>query len=319
MLRRDPALPAPVGSAIREPSTIARRRRRREAGTAYLFLTPWLTGMIVLTAGPMLYSLYLAFTRYNLLTSPQWVGAENFRRMFTSDPRFMHSVVVTAVYVAVSVPLLLVVAMLVAILLNSKLGFRTGYRALFYLPSLMGASVAVAALWRVVFGSDGLVNVILRRLGIDHTSWVGDPKTALGTIILLALVGFGSTMVIFLAGLRQVPRELLEAAEVDGAGPVRRFFSITVPILTPLIFFNALMVTIHAFQAFTGAYVVSGGTGGPADSTLFYTLYLYQQGFAQLNMGYASAIAWVLVVVLAALTGLFFWSARYWVYYGDES
>lgn len=302
-----------------QASTAARRRRRRESGTAFLFLSPWLVGMVALTAGPMLYSLYLAFTRYNLLTSPQWVGGENFRRMLHDDPRFIHSVVVTALYVAISVPLLLVVAMLVAVLLNSRLGFRTGYRALFYLPSLMGASVAVAALWRVVFGSDGLVNAVLGRLGIHHTSWVGDPRTALGTIVLLALVGFGSTMVIFLAGLRQVPRELLEAAEVDGAGPVRRFFSITLPILTPLVFFNSLMVTIHAFQAFTAAYVVSSGTGGPADSTLFYTLYLYQQGFAQLNMGYAAAMAWVLVVVLAVVTGLFFWSARFWVHYGDEA
>jgi multiple sugar transport system permease protein len=274
--------------------------------------------MIFLTAGPMLYSLYLSFTKYNLLTSPQWVGLANFTKMF-ADPRFIQSVEVTVTYVLVSVPLLLILSMLLALLLNTKMRFLTGYRALFYLPSLMGVSVAIAALWRVMFGADGLVNQILLVFGIHHVSWTGDPNTALGTIILLALMVFGSTMIIFLAGLRQVPHDLYEAAAVDGAGPFRKFFSITLPMISPLIFFNTLMVTIHAFQAFTGAYVVSGGTGGPADSTLFYTLYLYQQGFAQLNMGYAAAMGWVLLMVLAAFTGLFFWTARFWVHYGDES
>jgi len=275
--------------------------------------------MILLTAGPMLYSLYLSFTRYNLLTDPQWVGFANFVQMFTTDPRFFKSVAVTLAYVLISVPLLLILSMLLALLLNTSMRFLTGYRAMFYLPSLMGVSVAIAALWRVIFGADGLVNKILAAFGIQHASWVGDPHTALSTIILLALVVFGTTMIIFLAGLRQVPRELYEAASVDGAGPFRKFFSITLPMMTPLIFFNTLMVTIHAFQAFTGAYVVSGGTGGPADSTLFYTLYLYQQGFGQLHMGYAAAMAWVLVIVLAAFTAVFFWTARFWVHYGDES
>jgi len=178
--------------------------------------------------------------------------------------------------------------------------------------------VAIAALWRLIFGADGIINQVLAVFGIDHGSWVGNPHDALTTIIILAVWAFGSTMIIFLAGVRQIPRELYEAAAIDGAGVFRKFFSITLPVMTPLIFFNTLMVTIGAFQAFTGAYVVSGGTGGPVDSTLFYTLYLYQQGFAQLNMGYAAAMAWVLVVVLAAVSGLFFWSARFWVHYGDE-
>ena len=291
--------------------------KRREAGVAALFLTPWMLGLVLLTLGPMLYSLYLAFTDYDLLSPPRWVGLDNFTAM-ASDPRFLASAGVTFAYVAVSVPLLLIISMLVALLLNTKMRFLTGYRALFYLPSLLGASVAIAALWRQVFGDEGLLNAALAIFGIEHGSWVGDPSTALGTIVVLSVWAFGSTMIIFLAGLRQVPSELYEAAAVDGAGRIRRFFSITVPMLTPLIFFNALMGTINAFQAFTGAYVISGGTGGPVNSTLFYTLYLYQRGFAQLDMGYASAMAWLLVLVLAVFTALFFWSARYWVFYGDK-
>jgi len=274
--------------------------------------------MVLLTLGPMLYSLYLSFTRYNLLSEPQWVGLANFVQMFTADSRYLKSVGVTLVYVLVSVPLLLVVSMLLALLLNKSMRFLTGYRVLFYVPSLIGASVAIAALWRLIFGANGIVNQVLAVFGIHHGSWVGNPGDALTTIITLAVWAFGSTMIIFLAGVRQVPRELYEAAALDGAGVFRKFFSITLPVMTPLIFFNTLMATIGAFQAFTGAYVVSGGTGGPVDSTLFYTLYLYQQGFAQLNMGYAAAMAWILVIVLAAVTAFFFWTARFWVHYGDE-
>ncbi|MAO81930.1 MAG: ABC transporter permease [Nocardioides sp.] len=295
-----------------------RRGRRRGSLVAFVFLAPWILGLLTLTIGPMLYSLYLSFTDYNLLApAANWIGFDNYVRLFTSDPRAIQSMVVTVTYVLIAVPAILIVSMLVALLLNSKIGFLTGYRALFYLPSLLGASVAVAALWRVVWGDEGMVNEVLGLFGIEHGSWVGDPDTALMTLIVLAVWTFGSTMIIFLAGLRQVPHELYEAAQVDGAGRVRQFFSITVPLMTPIIFFNALMVTINTFQAFTQAYVVSGGTGGPADSTLFYTLYLYQQGFSQLNMGYASALAWVLVVALGILTAIFFATSRFWVHYED--
>jgi multiple sugar transport system permease protein len=274
--------------------------------------------MALLTIGPMLFSLYLAFTRYDLLSSPHWTGLANFRRMFTADGRYLNSVKVTLVYVGVSVPLVLGVSMLLAVVLNKGIRFLSGYRALFYLPSLMGGSVAIAVLWRQVFGSSGLVNAALGVVGIHHGSWIGNPDSALYTIVTLNVWAFGATMIIFLAGLRQVPRELYEAAEVDGAGALRRFWHVTLPMLSPLIFFNLLLDTVHAFQAFTGAYVVSQGTGGPSDSTLFYTLYLYEQGFAQLNMGYAAAMAWALVVVLAAFTAFLFLTARYWVHYGDE-
>ncbi|MEO3754232.1 sugar ABC transporter permease [Streptomyces sp. B6B3] len=312
--------PTPLArSENRAADTPARTPRgRSENRAAYAFLSPWLVGMAVFTIGPMIFSLYLAFTRYDLISSPEWIGLDNFRHMFTTDPRYFSSVEVTLTYVVVSVPVLLVVSLALAMVLNRGMRFLSGYRALFYMPSLIGGSVAVAALWRQVFGEEGIVNEALALVGIDHGSWVGDPDSALYTIVVLQVWAFGSAMVIFLAGLRQIPRELYDAAAVDGAGPARRFRSITLPMLSPLIFFNLLLSVVNAFQAFTTAYVVSNGSGGPSDSTLFYTLYLYEQGFAQLNMGYAAAMAWVLVLGLAVFTGLLFLSSRYWVHYGDE-
>ena len=306
-----PAPPAPSSGS-------GSGRRTREALAAYGFLAPWIAGMLLLTIGPMIYSLYLSFTRYDLMTPARWVGFDNYVRMFAADPRYLASVSVTLRYVAVSVPLLLVVSLLVAMVLSKGMTFLSGYRAAFYLPSLIASSVAIAVLWRQVFGQDGIVNKVLALVGIEGGSWIGNPGTALSTLVVLHVWAFGSTMIIFLAGLRQVPKEYYEAAAVDGAGAVRRFVHITLPMITPLIFFNLLLDTIHAFQAFTGAFVVSRGSGGPADSTLFYTLYLYQQGFAELKMGYASAMAWALVIVLAAFTGFLFLTAKRWVYYGDE-
>ena len=292
-------------------------RRTREALAAYGFLSPWLVGLVGLTLGPMIYSLYLSFTRYNLLSPPQWRGLANYRAML-EDPRFLHSVGVTLRYAVIAVPAILVVSLLVAAILNQGMRFLSFYRAAFYLPSLVGASVAVSLLWRQMFGGDGVVNSALAAVGITGRTWIGDPKTALSTLILLSVWTFGAPMIIFLAGLRQVPKELYEAAEVDGAGRVRRFVSVTLPMISPLIFFNVLLTTVNALQAFTPAYVVSNGTGGPADSTLFYTLYLYQRGFTRLDMGYAAAMAWVLVVVLAVFTAVMFATARFWVHYGDE-
>src|SRR3954452_15983205 len=239
----------PVVSLTTQPSStqserhqrlpFLQRPRTREGIAGYMFLLPWLIGLAVLTIGPMVYSLYLSFTKYDLLSPPEWIGLGNYETMFTADPRYWKSVKVTLTYVVIFVPLLQILSMLLALLLNRNMKFLTGYRALFYLPSLMGASVAVAALWRQVWGADGLVNAALGFLGITGVgSWVGDPNRALGTIITLSLWAFGSTMIIFLAGLRQVPRELLEAAEVDGAGSVRRFFSVVLPLMTPLVFFN---------------------------------------------------------------------------------
>lgn len=287
----------------------------------YLFLLPWLIGLIVFTVGPMLASLYLSFTHYNLLKSPltsppPFIGFDNYIRMF-NDPEFWNSFRVTTVYVVTSVPLQLILALLLALLLDRGMRGLSFYRSVFYLPSLLGGSVAVAILWRQVFGKDGIVNGFLAIFGIDAPGWIGHPDFALWTIVLLHVWTFGSPMVIFLAGLRQIPEMYYEAAEVDGAGKVRRFFSITLPLLTPIIFFNLVLQIIFAFQTFTQAYVVSGGTGGPADSTMFYTLFLYRVGFLEYDMGYASAMAWFLLIVIAVFTAFNFWLSKFWVFYDD--
>ncbi|SEE87701.1 carbohydrate ABC transporter permease [Ruania alba] len=293
------------------------RSEKKEALAGFGFLSPWILGMLTLTAGPMAYSLYLSFTDYDLLTPPEWAGLANYEAMLADD-RFLASAEVTVKYVAASVPLVLIAALAVAMVLSRGLRFLPGYRAAFYLPSLIGASVAIALLWREVFGLNGIVNQVLEYVGIEGRSWIGSPDTALHTLVILNVWTFGSTMIIFLAGLRQVPPEYYEAAAVDGAGRARRFWHITIPMISPLIFFNVLLTTVNSFQAFTPAYVVSEGTGGPLNSTLFYTLYLYQRGFANLDMGYAAAMAWVLVLGLAVFTAVLFATSRYWVHYGDE-
>ncbi len=302
-------------------ATALRRRRRyraNEAVAGYAFLTPWLIGLVLITIGPMVASLYLAFTRYDLLTAPKWSGLANFRNLF-ADPRFRTAVLVTVRYVVLSVPMVIVVSLAVAMFLNRAIRFLSVYRALFYIPSLLGSSVAIAIMWRQVFGAGGIVDRVLGALGLHHGGFIGNPATSLYTLIALNLWAFGGTMVIFLAGLRQIPASLYEAAAVDGAGPWHRFWHITLPSLSPLIFFNLLLNTVHAFQSFTSAYVVSGGNGSPADSTLLYTVYLYQRGFVDFRMGYAAAMAWLLLVVLALFTAVLFATARFWVHYDDRA
>ncbi len=317
-------------SAISELSTVHRvkaktpedkRLQAKEAGrdnkAGYLVLLPWLIGLVLIIGGPMIASLYLSFTNYSLIEAPQWVGLDNYVRML-DDPRLHKSLAVTGTYVLFGVPLQLIVALAIAMLLNQGMKGLAIYRSVFYLPSMLGASVAIAVLWRQMFEVDGLVNQVLRLFGIPATtSWIGDPSTALWTIILLHVWTFGSPMVIFLAGLRQIPGMYYEAASVDGASRWAQFRKITLPLLSPIIFFNLVLQIIGAFQAFTQAFVVSNGTGGPADETLFYTLYLYQRGFVQFQMGYAAAMAWLLVVIIAAFTAINFFFSKYWVFYGD--
>lgn len=310
--------PAPATGASGRRTNTRNSASRAEGRWGYLFLTPWFVGLVVLTAGPMLVSLYYSFTDFSLLSTPNWVGLSNYERMFTADDRFLAAVRVTLTYVIVSVPLQLAFALGIAVLLNRALRGISAYRALYYLPSLLGGSVAVAVLWRQVFGREGAVNVVLRGLGWENPpTWIADPDFALYTLILLRVWEFGSPMVIFLAGLRQVPQEYYEAAEVDGASPVQRFFRITIPVITPVIFLNAILQLIGAFQAFNSAFIISGGTGGPLDSTLFYTLYLYIEGFTNFRMGYASALAWVLLGIIAAFTAVNFALSRFWVHYED--
>ncbi|MFC3495743.1 carbohydrate ABC transporter permease [Glycomyces rhizosphaerae] len=305
-------------SATSELRNLGRQRAtaKRQNKTAILFLLPWFLGLFVVTLGPMLVSLLLSFTDYNLLQPAEFSGLENFRRML-GDERLHQSLGVTLTYVLVSVPLQLALALTLALVLDRGVRGLAFYRSVFYLPSLLGASVAIAVLWRTVFGSAGLFNEGLGLLGIEGRGWISEPETALSTLITLNVWTFGSPMVIFLAGLRQIPRMYYEAASVDGAGRWRQFMSVTLPLLTPIIFFNLVLQIIHAFQSFTQAFIVSGGTGGPADSTLFYTLYLYQRGFGNFDMGYASALAWLLLLIVGAFTAINFWASKYWVFYND--
>jgi multiple sugar transport system permease protein len=296
------------------------RRRRREDLAGYVFLSPWLLGLLGITAIPMLISLYLSFTDYSPLvpvTESNWVGLDNYRRMFTADPSYWHAVRVTVTFAIIAVPLKLAAALGVAMLLNRTLRGISLFRGLFYLPSLLGGSVAVAIVWRSMFNREGAFNSFLALFGVHGVPWVNDPTWALPTLMLLAVWQFGAPMVIFLAGLKQVPTELYEAASVDGAGAWRQFRHITLPMLSPVIFFNLVLETIHGFQGFTSAFVLSGGTGGPVDATLMYTLDLYLKGFTQLDMGYASAMAWVFLVVVGLITVVLFATGRFWVHYSD--
>jgi multiple sugar transport system permease protein len=289
----------------------------RKNGAGYGFLTPWLLGFFLLTLGPALVSLYLSFTNFNLLQAPTWVGDANYVRILTNDPRFLQSLRVTFFYVVVSVPLKLAFALGVALLLNRGLKGLPLYRAIFYLPSLLGASVAIAVLWRELFSGDGVINHLLAYVGIVGPSWISNPRYSLWTIILLSVWQFGSPMIIFLAGLRQIPQDVYEAAAIDGASRGRQFWSITLPLLTPVVFFNTIIQGIEAFKSFTPAFIISGGTGNPINSTLFYTLYLYQEAFAYFRMGNAAALAWILLIIIALFTGISFLTSRYWVYYDE--
>ncbi len=305
-----------IGARHRPGKSLASRAASSDR-QGYLFLLPWLAGFLCLTVGPTLASLYLSFTNFDLVQSPRWIGAANYVRIATNDVKFVDSLKVTFLYVALAVPLKLAFAMAVAMALNKGIRGLPLYRAIFYLPSLLGASVAIAVLWRTLFSGDGLVNRILALVGYHGPSWISDPDYAIYTLVLLSVWQFGSPMIIFLAGLRQIPQDVYEAASLEGASKRRQFFKITLPLLTPVVFFNAIVQTIDAFKAFTPAFIISEGTGGPVRATLFYTLYLYQEAFAYFRMGYAAALAWILVLIIAVFTAFSFLTARYWVHYDD--
>jgi multiple sugar transport system permease protein len=305
-----------LGELRRVRGTPAQPAGKRDNRAAYLFLLPWLVGLALVTAGPVAASLVLGFTDYNLIQPPTFNGFDNFTRMLTDD-RLHHALRVTFTYVLVSVPLQLACALGLALLLDRGLRGMAFYRSVFYLPSMLGSSVAIAVLWRQIFGAEGMVNQVLGLVGIEGRGWISDPATALSTLIVLNVWTFGAPMIIFLAGLRQIPRMYYEAADMDGAGRWTQFWRITMPLLSPIIFFNLVLQIIHAFQSFTQAFVVSDGTGGPSDSTLFYTLYLYQRGFRNFDMGYASALAWLLLVIIALFTAANFAAAKRWVFYDD--
>jgi len=283
----------------------------------YVFISPWLLGFFIFTLIPIVASLYFSFTQYDLLSSPKFIGIENYIRMFRDDYKFWKSLKVTFYYVFVAVPLRLIFALMIAMLLTYKSKMTALYRAIYYIPSMMGGSVAVAVLWRRLFDIEGVVNSLLAFLGIpSEVAWLGDPRTAIWTLIVLAVWQFGSSMLIFLAGIKQIPESYYEAAIIDGANSFHKFFKITLPMLTPVIFFNLVMQLINGFMTFTQSFIVTGGQ--PLDSTLFYALYLYRQAFEFYDMGYACAMAWAMLIIVAVFTTLIFKSSSLWVYYESK-
>ncbi|MCZ8178945.1 MAG: sugar ABC transporter permease [Rhizobium sp.] len=280
------------------------------------YLAPYIVGLLVFTALPFVMSLYLSFTDYNLMSAPIFTGFDNYIRLFTSDRTFIKSLSVTLFYVFVTVPLELCFALFIAVILNYKLKFINLYRTAFYVPSILGGSIAIAVLWRYMFADVGLINMGLASIGIEPINWFGDPTNALFTITLLRVWQFGSAMVIFLAALQSIDKSLYEAAAIDGAGKWKSFVHITLPLITPVIFFNLIMQMVQAFQEFNGPYIIT--QGGPLKATYFLPIYIYDEAFLRFDMGYASAIAWVLFVIIMALTLIAFWSSRHWVYYAGD-
>jgi multiple sugar transport system permease protein len=306
------------GEAVAPARSQARglqRMRAREAIHGYIFMLPAILGLLIFLLGPIVVSLYLSFTRYDLLTPPQWIGLGNYQTLF-KDPLFWQSLRVSALYSVISVPLGLAFSLLAAVLLDQKMRGIAIFRSIYYLPTVI-SGVGVAMLWRWMFNSQyGVINVLLGKLGIDGPSWITDERWALPALIFASLWGIGGTMLIFLAGLQGIPTELYEAAEIDGAGRFRQFLAITVPMLSHVTFFNLVLGIIGALQNFTDAFVMTGG--GPNNATLFLTLYLYRNAFLYLNMGFASAVAWVLFLIVLMLTLAVFRSSPLWVFYETE-
>ena len=282
----------------------------------YVFIAPFIIGLITFTVVPFFTSLYLAFTDYDVLTPARWIGLANFQRMFFEDKYFWQSFWVTFKFALIQVPIKMLVSLGVALILSRKTRAIPIYRAAFYIPSLMGGSVAVALTWKQLFSYNGAINKITSYFGMEPVKWLSNPDTALGVLISLGVWQFGSSMLIFLAALKNVPQSYHEAAIVDGAGPVRRFFSIVLPMITPIFFFNLVNQTIGAFQAFNSSYLITQGK--PLNTTLYYGVHLYNRAFTYYEMGYGSAMAWFMLLVIAAFTALIFRSSSAWVYYESE-
>jgi oligogalacturonide transport system permease protein len=282
----------------------------------FMFALPFVLGILFFKLFPFIASFALSLTQYDLIDPPQFVGLENYRELAGNDPLFQQSLGVTLWFVALAVPLRVGFALLVAHVLNFKLRGINFFRAAFYIPSILGGSIAVAVLWRFIFAKHGLVNIALIQMGFEPVPWLADEHYSMVTIVLLFTWQFGSSMVIFLAALQNVPASLYEAAECDGASKTVQFWRITVPLITPVIFFNMIMQMVHAFQEFNGPYMIT--EGGPLNSTYVLTLYIYDQSFKYFNLGYGAALSWVLFALVGALALISFWSSRYWVFYAGE-
>jgi oligogalacturonide transport system permease protein len=282
----------------------------------FMFVLPFVLGILFFKLFPFIASFALSLTQYDLIDPPQYAGLENYRELANNDPLFQQSLGVTLWFVVLAVPLRVGFALLVAHVLNFKMRGINFFRAAFYIPSILGGSIAVAVLWRFIFAKHGLVNIALVQMGFEPVAWLADEHYSMVTIVLLFTWQFGSSMVIFLAALQNVPTSLYEAAECDGASKTVQFWRITVPLITPVIFFNLIMQMVHAFQEFNGPYMIT--EGGPLNSTYVLTLYIYDQSFKYFNLGYGAALSWVLFALVGALALISFWSSRYWVFYAGE-
>ena len=275
---------------------------------AFVFLAPWIIGFLVFQAYPFLASAVYSFTDLSMLKEYKFIGLKNYQQIFTRDQNFVQSMKVTVIYVLVSVPLKLAFALFIAMLLNMKVKGIGIFKTLYYLPSILGGSVGIAILWRFLFNKSGFVNLLFSKIGLPAVDWLGSPKVSLLTISLLAVWQFGSSMILFLAALKQIPRDLYEAAQVDGAGRVRIFFTITLPMITPIVLFNIVMQMINAFQEFSAPFLIT--KGGPLKATYLYGLMLYDTAFTYLKMGYASALSWIMFIIIMILTALIFKSSE---------
>lgn len=291
-----------------------KKAMNNERTAGMIFTMPFTIGFLLFMIVPMGISLYYSFCSYDILSPPVFTGLQNFKTMF-ADETFYKSIKVTFFFAFVSVPLRLLFALIVAMLLLKSTKLTGFYRAAYYLPSIIGGSVAVAILWKRMFATDGVINKLLQAVGINCTmSWLGNTKTAIWVLIILAVWQFGSSMLIFLSSLKQIPQSLYEAANVDGANGISKFFRITLPLLTPTIFFNLVMQMVNGFLAFTQSYIITQGK--PMNSTLFYTVYMYQQSFEFYNTGYGAALAWVMLAIIGLITLFLFATKRFWVYEG---
>ncbi|MBO4549042.1 MAG: sugar ABC transporter permease [Abditibacteriota bacterium] len=290
------------------------RFKRNLAG--YLFIAPWLIGFLVFTVGPFISSIYLSFTRYDVLSSPVWIGTVNYQELFTNDPVFWKSLWITIKYALIAVPLGIVFGVFLAIILNNNIKGIEIFRTLFYIPSIVPVvATSVVFMW-LLNPNIGLINTFLARFGIEGANWLGDSRYAFGSLIFMGLWGVGGSMIIYLAGLKDVPGELYEASVIDGANWWQRIRHITLPLISPVIFFNLIMGVIGSFQYFTQAFIMT--KGGPEDSTMFYSLYLFNRAWRYLDMGYASAMAWILFIIIVAITALLFKFQKSWVHYGGQ-
>jgi multiple sugar transport system permease protein len=285
----------------------------RDAINGYLFFSPWLIGFIIFLAGPIIYSAYLSFTSYNTMGSPKWIGTLNYEIIFTADPMVWKSLYNTIYYIIFSVPLNTFLGLLLAVLLNQKVRGIRFFRTVFYLPNVV-SGVAVLLLWQWLLDPNfGLVNTMLSYVGIEGPGWLQDPSWSKPSLIFISFWNVGGGMIIYLAGLQGISRELYEAATVDGASKVRQFWRITIPMMTPTILFNLILGLLGGFQVFMQAYIMTGG--GPVNSTMFYALYLYNKAFRDLQMGYASALAWILLFITLIFTLIVLRNSRDWVHY----